>query len=178
MIQLVPFELRDFPTLISWMDSPRTLLLWSGPRQFNFPLDTTQLAVHLYDTLGVAPRRRVYKAIDGEGRTVGHAEFGGIDPRDSIAVLCCVMVAPDERHKGYCYAMVRESLRVGFEELHFRRIELHVYSVNHEAIRCYERVGFVREGVLRQTAVVGEERWDSIIMAVLREEWNPGNAEP
>jgi RimJ/RimL family protein N-acetyltransferase len=174
MIQLVPFELHDFPTLISWVDTPRALLLWSGPRQFTFPLDTPQLMVHHYETLGATPRRRVFKAIDEHGRTIGHAEFGGIDARDGIATLCGVLIAPEERRKGHCFAIVRSALQIGFEELRFRRIDLYLYALNRAAIRCYERAGFVREGVLRKTTVVGEQSWDMVVMSILREEWRPG----
>ena len=67
--------------------------------------------------------------------------------------------------------MIRSVLRVGFEELAFRRIDLRVYAFNNPALHCYERAGFVREGLLRQAVKAGDQYWDTVLMAILREEW-------
>ena len=40
-------------------------------------------------------------------------------------------------------------LRYAFGELGLNRVELETYSFNPRAQRCYEKVGFVREGVRR-----------------------------
>ncbi len=172
VIQLTPFGLQDFSRLISWIGSPEELVQWAGPRLFTYPLDITQLTVHQYETLGQAPRSRIYKALAEDGRVIGHVEFGGIDARDGMATLCRVMVAPEERGKGLCLPMVRGGLKLGFEELHFRRIELNVYSFNLNALACYQRAGFVREGLARKTVQVGDQFWDTVTMAILKEEWN------
>ena len=40
-----------------------------------------------------------------------------------------------------------------FGDLGLRRVQLHVFANDAAAIRCYEKVGFVREGVLRESAL-------------------------
>ncbi|WP_394219394.1 hypothetical protein [Halobacillus trueperi] len=42
MLQLIPFQEKDFQTLSGWIDSPRFLMQWGGP-MFNFPLTYQQL---------------------------------------------------------------------------------------------------------------------------------------
>ena len=172
-VQLAPFRLQDFDTLIGWIDTPEKLVQWSGARRFTFPLSSAQLSVHMYDTLGVEPRSRIYTAIDDNGRVIGHAEFLGISPRDAVATLCGIMIAPEARRMGYCLPLVQSMLELGFGKLNLRRIELNVYDTNPAAIACYERAGFVREGLLRKSVLLGDRFWNTIVMAILREEWVP-----
>jgi RimJ/RimL family protein N-acetyltransferase len=51
------------------------------------------------------------------------------------------------------------------------RLELNVFSFNTPAIRAYERLGFVKEGVRRSSTRVGPERWDTVMMGLLRSEY-------
>jgi RimJ/RimL family protein N-acetyltransferase len=67
--------------------------------------------------------------------------------------------------------MVERLLSIGFEEMDLRRIELRVYDFNSAGIRCYENAGFIKEGVLRKSQKVGDQYWDTVVMAVLREDW-------
>ncbi|RJQ12030.1 MAG: N-acetyltransferase, partial [Dehalococcoidia bacterium] len=46
-----------------------------------------------------------------------------------------------------------------------------VLEFNTRAIHAYERVGFVVEGRLRQAAYLGGHYYDSLVMGLLREEF-------
>jgi RimJ/RimL family protein N-acetyltransferase len=46
-----------------------------------------------------------------------------------------------------------------------------VYGFNSSGIRCYEKAGFVKEGIMCKSQKVGDQYWDTVVMAVLREEW-------
>lgn len=39
------------------------------------------------------------------------------------------------------------------------------------AIRCYETLGFRREGLLRDTRRVGGKYWSTLVMSLLDDEW-------
>ena len=49
----------------------------------------------------------------------------------------------------------------------FVRVELSVRADNMRAVRLYEKVGFIREGVLRDTVFVDGEFHDTIAMALI-----------
>ena len=66
---------------------------------------------------------------------------------------------------------VRTVLRHGFEDLGLRRVDLHTDADNARGIRCYEKCGFVREGVMRARRLRYGEPLDMVLMAVLRDEW-------
>ena len=59
----------------------------------------------------------------------------------------------------------------GFERLNLHRIWLGVHSDNKGAIRCYEKAGFKREGVLRDELFTYGKYADAIRMGVLEGEW-------
>ena len=171
MIRLEQFTDRDFPRLIQWVVSPELLVQWAGPRLFSWPLDLSQLRRYLADSLAEPPSCLIFKALDEQDRVVGHLELGAIDNNSRSATLCRVMIAPEARGQGICYPMVQSALTLAFGPLDFRRIDLRVYTFNDPAVRCYERAGFVREGVLREAVKVGDAYWDTVLMAVMRDEW-------
>lgn len=67
--------------------------------------------------------------------------------------------------------MVRKLLEIGFSQLGLHRIDLRVYEFNASATSCYEKVGFVREGLMRKVQKVDGEYWDAVVMSILKEEW-------
>ena len=67
--------------------------------------------------------------------------------------------------------MMSAALETAFQELGAHRVELGVFDVNPAAIACYERVGFQRDGVRRDSFLVSEEParyWSEVIMSVLK----------
>ena len=48
---------------------------------------------------------------------------------------------------------------------------LGVFDFNTAAIKCYEKVGFKKEGLLRDARKNGNEYWNLIEMGILESEW-------
>lgn len=64
-------------------------------------------------------------------------------------------------------------LAYAFEQMRLHRVELVVLDYNKRAIRCYEKCGFVREGLLRENALVEGVYHSEVVMAILEQEyWN------
>lgn len=78
---------------------------------------------------------------------------------------------PEYRGKGYGSDALNVLQRYVFQELNLRRLGLIVFGFNERAIRAYEKVGFVREGCIRQAARRDGRRWDWYFMGILRSEW-------
>lgn len=69
--------------------------------------------------------------------------------------------------KGYGTEATKMVLDFGFNRLGLQRIWLGVTDANIPAIKCYERCGFTREGVLRRDLFRDGQFYDSIRMAIL-----------
>jgi len=73
--------------------------------------------------------------------------------------------------KGYGTEAIKIVLQFVFEELNLNRLQLEVFSHNLRGIRAYEKVGFVKEGVLRESLYYNGNYSDEIIMAMLKSDY-------
>ena len=88
-----------------------------------------------------------------------HAAFG-------ITIGC-----KDAWGKGHGTEATRLVVGHAFQVLNLNRVWLYVYEFNPRGIRVYEKVGFRTEGRLRQDAFRDGRYWDTIVMGLLRDEW-------
>jgi [ribosomal protein S5]-alanine N-acetyltransferase len=77
----------------------------------------------------------------------------------------------NSRGKGLGTKAVALLVRHLFEEDEFERIEARAALDNGPMCRVLEKLGFVREGILRNYMARGEERADYALYALLRTEW-------
>jgi len=105
-------------------------------------------------------------------RHIGNCGFEAIDRDNGTATFGIFIGEADCRGQGLGEEAVRTLCRFGFEELRLAKVRLDVYEGN-PAIRTYERVGFRREGVLRQEIFRRGGRLDVIRMGLLVEELVP-----
>jgi RimJ/RimL family protein N-acetyltransferase len=82
------------------------------------------------------------------------------------------LLGPGGRDRGLGTEAARMIVGYGFERLGLHRISLEVYSFNPRARRVYDNIGFIAEGVLRETL-----RWDggwidATVMSILAPEWS------
>jgi ribosomal-protein-alanine N-acetyltransferase len=73
--------------------------------------------------------------------------------------------------KGYMLEALRALLVFAFDELAMHRLEADIDPRNAASIGCLERLGFQREGLLRERWIVGDEICDSVFYGLLRREW-------
>jgi RimJ/RimL family protein N-acetyltransferase len=98
---------------------------------------------------------------------VGEARLDGLNLTDRRARLALGLFGEDMLGQGIGRRAVRLVLRHAFEKIGLHRVDLRVLAYNTRAIRCYEACGFVREGIERESALVGETWEDDWIMAIL-----------
>ena len=172
MIELKYFERSDFKQLINWVDSPEFLLQWSGPL-FDYPLNETQLEKYIENANHSKAQTFVYKVVDREaGLVIGHISLGRIDRKNKSARVGKVLIGDkNQRGNGIGLQMIKEILKIAFEDLHLHRVSLGVFDFNISAITCYEKAGFVKEGLHRDVSNIDNEYWSLWEMSILENEW-------
>ncbi len=74
--------------------------------------------------------------------------------------------------QGYMQEALRAVLNYAFETLNFHRIEADVDPRNDASVRTLERLGFQREGYLRERWQVNGEIQDAYFYGLLRPDWD------
>ena len=87
--------------------------------------------------------------------------------------LCTLVIGIDPalRGRGCGTDALRVALRYAFLELNLNRVGLDVTSYNEGGIRAYTKVGFTHEGTLRAAVYRDGVYYDSLMMSMLRSEW-------
>ncbi|MDM8362603.1 GNAT family protein [Bacillus thuringiensis] len=167
MIKLEIFKKSDFKQLINWINSEEFLIQWSG-NAFTFPLDEQQLEKYIESANTLA-----FKVVDEEtSDVIGHISLGQIDNINKSARIGKVLVGNTKmRGRSIGKHMIKAVLHIAFDELKLHRVTLGVYDFNTSAISCYEKIGFVKEGLLRESKRVGETYWNLWEMSMLEYEW-------
>lgn len=104
-----------------------------------------------------------------DGHIVGIIHLGGVGgPRMRHVAHFGMMVRDDYAGRGIGTQLVAAMLDLADNWLGFHRIELEVMVDNAPAVRLYEKMGFVREGIKRDL-VLREGRYvDGYMMARIR----------
>lgn len=75
---------------------------------------------------------------------------------------------------GYATEAVRALLQWSFEAFDLNRVQAETDTRNLASARVLEKVGFVREGTLREDCIVNGEISDSWVFGLLRRDWQSG----
>lgn len=81
-------------------------------------------------------------------------------------------IAPAYWGNGYMTEALLALVMHGFKAIRLRRIEADIHPDNHASARVLERLGFLKEGFLRERWQVGDEISDSVIYGLLRSDWS------
>lgn len=171
MIKLEKFDVSDFNQLIAWINTPNVLYDWAG-NLFSFPLSTDALEWYIEgaNIEGISDVF-IYKATDENGKAIGHISLGSVSYTNSCARITRVFISPEARGKGYCNEIVRQVLKKAFDEVGFHKVYLGVYTENLSAIKCYEKAGFLREGITRDVLKTETGYKSMLEMSMLEDEW-------
>lgn len=165
-IFLRPLEESDAPLLVRWFNDPeviRTLRSWR-PVTLTTEIEHLQKMARSQDdlVLGISLH---------DDRLIGVTGLHGFDPKNRAAMFGIVIGETNEWGKGFGTEATALIAGHGFETMNLHRIWLEVYADNLRGIRAYEKAGFIREGLARQT-VWRDGRWhDCVLMGLLQEEW-------
>jgi len=166
-VRLRPPGEEDLALFVRWFNDPE-VRYWLA--MSDAPELTMEKEREWFEGLRADPDRVVW-CIEAEGRPIGTLGLHEIDETLGRATLGISIGEKDYWGRGYGREAIRQALAYGFGELELRRIELNADEDNARAIRCYERCGFQREGLLRAYRLRNGQAVNGLVMSVLREEF-------
>lgn len=168
-LYLRPVELEDVPHLQRWINDPevnRTLETWRPMNALAEREFVERVTASPTDVAWLIARR-------ADDRPLGITGLHQIDWRTRQATFGILIGEPAEWGKGHGTEATALAVKAAFATLNLNRVSLLVYDANPRAARAYARVGFRREGVLREHWWKDGRGGDTVAMAILRREWDP-----
>ena len=167
-VRLRPLEREDLPRCVEWFSDPevrRHLTVY-------LPFSLAQEERWYEGLLNQLERlETVLMAIETlEGVHIGNLGLHAIDWKNRSAELGITIGEKAYWGQGCGTDAIRTLLRLGFEEMNLHRIFLRVDVDNARAIRCYEKVGFRREGTSRDAVFRDGRYYDQYVMSILESE--------
>ena len=170
-LRLRPFTDADAAPLYSLHSDPRVLRYWDSPPWTDPARAQRFLATcRRIEEEGTGARLAVERGSDGA--FIGWCGLVDWNPDFRSAVVCYVFGREAWGH-GYATETVHGLLRWGFNTLDLNRVRADVDTRNGASARVLEKLGFVREGTLREDCVVDGDVSDSWVYGLLRREWPP-----
>lgn len=170
-VYLRPLEREDAPLFVPWVnDTEVTRTLEALYRPINL-----QTEVDFIERMYKSEHDIVFGiAVRETDALIGATGLHQMDFKNRRTSFGIFIGDKQEWGKGYGTEATTLITGYAFETLNMNRVWLHVYAYNERGVRAYERVGFKREGVLRQDRYHEGRYWDTIVMGILREEWEAG----
>lgn len=168
LINLRPLLKSDAPAMYkSIMEDEEGKRLTGSKGTFTFE-GTEKHCARLFDA-----KDRVDYAITlkDDPAFIGEVVLNNIQVEERSASFRIALAGKEYFNKGYGTEAMMLILKHGFETLGLHRIGLDVYDFNPRALHVYEKVGFVREGVIRDDLMWDGVYYDSIMMGMLENEW-------
>ena len=167
-IYLRPLDQADAPLLQPWMNDAEVTRNLRAYRPFSLRDEEAFIDRIAKDEHAVA-FGIVLRETD---RLIGTTGLHDLQFRNRHAQFGISLGDKNEWGKGYGTEATRLVVRYAFETLNLNRVWLHVYEDNRRGIRCYEKASFKQEGVLRHDIYRDGRYGNTIVMGILRAEWD------
>jgi diamine N-acetyltransferase len=175
-VRLRAISRKDLPDFITWLNDPQVrenLPIYyplSEEEEEKWFAATRELKV---DEQPLAIEIRHQKG----WKLIGDIGFISVDWHERSAEIGLFIGDKQCWDKGYGTEAMRLMVAYGFQTLNLNRIFLRVFETNQRGIRCYEKVGFKKEGRLRQAHYSKGSYIDLLMMSILKGEWMRENTK-
>lgn len=165
-VRLRPLERKHLAKCVEWLNDPEVTETLAISEPMSMEEEQKWYENHLRDKSS-----KIFAIETLKGEHIGNVGLHDIDTHNRKAELGIFVGEKSLWGKGYGTEAVSLALELAFEGLNLNKVYLRAFITNVRAQRCYERAGFVKEGVLRQDNFKKGVYIDSFIYSVLAEEY-------
>ena len=161
---LSPIDRADVEEFTKWVNDlevTRTLSIFNLNINYDVELD-------IIDKIS---KDHNYSIIDIKNdKLIGIVGLSNIDYLHRTAEIGIFIGDKSYWNKGYGEEAMKLLLKYSFSYLNLRNVMLRVFSYNHSAIKCYEKIGFKMIGKRRNAIQFDMKEHDIIFMDILNDE--------
>lgn len=170
-LRLRPITSADADDLYALHSDAYVLRYWDSP-PWTDPARAAGFIAHCEQMAEEGSGARVVLERASDGAFLGWCGVTQWNPDYRSASLGYVLIAAAWGH-GYATEAARALLQWGFDTLDLNRVQAEADTRNLASARVLEKLGFVREGTLREDCIVNGDVSDSWVYGLLRREWLP-----
>jgi ribosomal-protein-alanine N-acetyltransferase len=167
-IYLRPVTVKDAPLIRKWHNDPELMLSARvGEKKTTLKQERVDI------TTAQKPSSQAYHIILSKlgNKPIGFLRFNFID-KSSGNVWLRMMIGEKKSHgKGYARDALQCYLKWMFVTLGIHRVTPECYSTNQRAMKFYRRMGFKKEGVLREAVLIDGKYYDIISLGMLKKDF-------
>jgi ribosomal-protein-alanine N-acetyltransferase len=169
-VELIPYRPEFLDAFIAWRDEP--LSLRHNPITPITREETSRLRLAEGSDLKDLKKYENYRwFIKAGNEVVGSVSLKNI----SHMMLCAEIgygVAESHYGRGIATAAVAELARKAFTESSLRKLVAYVHDQNLASCRVLDKLGFKREGFLREHYIINGRAENEILFGLLKHEWS------
>ncbi|HEX5132307.1 MAG TPA: GNAT family N-acetyltransferase [Candidatus Krumholzibacteria bacterium] len=170
-LRLRPFEPRDAAALFGIFSDPVVMRYWSSPA-WTSPDEATAYITSESDAMRAEIQISLAITLRATDEVIGTCTLFDFMEQCRRAEVG-YSLASAAWGKRYMHEALTALLDYGFVELDLNRVEADIDPRNARSARSLERLGFKREGLLRERWIVSGEISDTALYGLLRSEWSP-----
>lgn len=166
-------EESDIDALFEIFSDEETMRYWSSP-PFQVRSDA---ANYLADIQKLFQQKTLFQwgiSLKENDKIVGTSTLFHLDMRNRRAEIGYILNRKFWK-KGFVNEALNSLLKFAFDELYLHRLEADVDPDNTASIRVVEKLGFQKEGFLRERWHVNGRICDTVFYGLLRSDWEKSN---
>ncbi len=167
-VALRPMKPDEVELIHEWANTPDVMPFWYGKKKSLEQIKEDWKPDYFSDEDPFSGR---CFAIELNKKPIGMIIYNRIDRENRSTDIDILIGKKEHWGKGFGVDALRTFIGFLFKTYNLNRIWLATYVYNRRAIRAYEKVGFKKEGILREDALINGKFVDSILFSILRREF-------
>ena len=172
-----PMRPDEAAIVYGWTQDPDVRPFWGGSEHYSDLADYLRHWEPHYLDGSQLERGRCF-IVEADDVPIGMVNYNCVDVTSRSTEIDILMGHPEYRDRGYGTDALQAFLSFLFDVVGLHRVWLSTYDYNARARRVYEKLGFIQEGVMRQSDWVDEQWVDSVVYGILEPEFRRPEASP
>ena len=167
VIYIRVLEETDIPTTIKWVNDPEISDIMGI-----IPACSLHNQYEWFKKNDADKTRYVFAICNNsDNQHIGNAGLSNIDYINRHCMFSIFICNPENKGKGAGREATELALEFAFNRLNMNRVYLKTSEKFIEAIKMYQKLGFIKEGVMRQHRYTNGKYEDKIMFSILKSEF-------
>jgi ribosomal-protein-serine acetyltransferase len=170
-VSLRLIDLKDAERIFELTDKSRNYLReWLPWLDFTTKVEDTRKFIQIC-LKGYAENKSLNTVILFNGEIVGVAGFNNINWSNKTAYIG-YWLGEEYQGKGIITKVAKDLTNYAFNHLNLNKVEIRAAVENKKSRSIPERLGFINEGIIRQSEWLYDHYVDTVVYGILNQEWN------